>query len=103
MKMNNKDIVIDVNSITKTNQLMNSECDKLIDQLNKYREMFDETKAIYDTESATLYRTIANKYIDYMIEYINNNFKAYVNKLNDINNIYKSEISALSEKIGGVE
>lgn len=101
--MNNKNIVIDVNSIDKTNQLMNSECDKMIALLNKYRGMFEETKAIYDTESATLYRTIADKYLDYMIEYINKNFKVYVNNLNDINNIYKSEISALSERIGGIE
>lgn len=101
--MGNKNIVIDVNSITKTNQLMNSECDKLIALLNKYRGMFEETKAIYDTESATLYRTIADKYIDYMIEYINKNFRVYVNKLNDINKIYKSEISTLSERIGDIQ
>ena len=41
--MDNKNIVIDVNSIAKTNQLMNSECDKLVALLVKYRGMFDET------------------------------------------------------------
>ena len=101
--MDNKNIVIDVNSIATTKLLMDSECDKLISLLNKYRGMFEETKAIYDTESATLYRTIATKYIDYMIEYINNNFKVYVNSLDDIKKTYVNEINTLSSKIGGTE
>ena len=101
--MDNKNIVIDINSIATTKLLMDSECDKLVALLNKYKGMFEETKTIYDTESATLYRTIATKYIDYMIEYINNNFKVYVNSLDDIKKTYVNEINALSSKIGGTE
>jgi hypothetical protein len=99
--MNNKNVVIDIKSITDTKQLMDSECDKLVGLLNKYKTMFEETKNIYDTESATFYRAIATKYIDYVLEYINNNFKLYLSHLDDIKKTYIDEITSISNDIGG--
>jgi len=99
--MNNKNVVIDIKSITETKQLMDSECDKLVGLLNKYKTMFEETKNIYDTESATLYRTIATKYIDYVLDYVNNTFKPYLGNLDDIKKTYIDEITSISNDIGG--
>lgn len=101
--MGKKNVVIDINSIANTKLKMDSECEKLIGMLNKYKTMFEETKAIYDTESATIYRKIADAYIDYVLKYINNDLKPFIGSLDDIKILYIDEISAIAKEVGGTE
>ena len=99
--MDNKNIVIDINSILNTKTIMDNRYSELLSMINKYQDMIEETKAIYDTESATIYRAIAIKYIELIKNSLNNEFKPYIDKLNEIAKIYNSEYHAISESVGG--
>ena len=63
--------------------------------------MFEETKAIYNTESATVYRKIAVSYLDYVERYINENIRVCVNQLNDIEKLYQDELDVIKNSIEG--
>ncbi len=101
--MNNMNVVIDINSIKETKELMESECNQLIEMINKYKEMFSDTKKIFDTESAFIYRELANLYLDYVLNYIKNDFKVYLDSLDDIKKQYLDEISEVTKEIEGDE
>ncbi len=95
------DVVLKINSISDTKKQMDDKYNELISMIDKYREMIDDTKSIYDTESATLYRTIANTYIDLVKKYLNNEFKPFIDKLDEIKGIYLNEINLDLESIQG--
>ena len=99
--MDDKNIVINLDSINSTKQLMDSECEKLLNMINQYKTMFEETKEIYDTDSAIFYRKIAVSYLELIENYINNNFKEYIDQLDDVRKIYQDEINAISKSIQG--
>lgn len=99
--MNNTNVVVDIKSIASTKKMMDSDYTMLLDMFNKYKQMIEETKSIYDTESATLYRTVATGYLDLIEKYLNNDFKPYIDKLDEISNIYTNEFNAVSQSIGG--
>ena len=95
------DVVLKINSISDTKKQMDDKYNELISMIDKYREMIDDTKSIYDTESATLYRAIANTYIDLVKKYLNNEFKPFIDKLDEIKGIYLNEINLDLESIQG--
>ena len=99
--MDNKNVVIDIKSIESTKKIMDEQFLALLSLLKDYREMIEDTKRIYDTESGTLYRTLASSYVDYVEEYLNKEFKPYVDKLDEIRNIYINEFNTVSQSLGG--
>lgn len=97
-------IMANVNSIDSTKRKMDVKIDELMSLLNKYQEIIEESKLIYDTESATLFRRIANSYVEIMKQYLNNECKPYINKLDEVKNKYIEQINAISGSIyGGVK
>lgn len=99
--MDSRNVVIDIKSIESTKKIMDSNYITLLEMFKKYKEMIEETKSIYDTESATLYRTVATGYLDLIEKYLNNDFKPYIDKLDEISGIYTSEFNAVSQSVGG--
>ena len=97
--MNNIFLNVDIDSIATTKKLMESEYDKLLNEFNNYKTMIEETKNIYDTDSATNYRKMGSLYLAIAIKYLNNNVKPYIDSLDDIKQIYLDTHNILSKSI----
>ena len=98
-----KNVILEINSISNTKKQIDDKYSELVSMINKYEEMIEDTKNIYDTESATLYRKIAVSYIDLVHKYLNNEFKPFIDKLDEIKNVYMDEFNAISESVQGEE
>lgn len=98
-----KNVILEINSISNTKKQIDDRYSELVSMINKYEEMIEDTKNIYDTESATLYRKIAVSYIDLVHKYLNNEFKPFIDKLDEIKNVYMDEFNAISESVQGEE
>lgn len=101
--MGNIFLNVDIESITTTKRLMESEYDELLNEFNNYKTMIEETKNIYDTDSATKYREIGSLYSDIGIKYLNNNMKPYIDSLDDIKQIYMEIYNKESNSVNGGE
>ena len=95
------DIVLRINSISDTKKQIDEKYSELISMIDKYKEMINDTKNVYDTESANLYRTIADAYIDLVKKYLNTDFKPFVDKLDEVKDIYLREYNTIFESIQG--
>ena len=97
-------LTVDINSIGSTKKIMDEKHDELISMVNKYKEIVENTKNIYDTESGVLYRKIALGYIELVQNYLNNDLKPYIDRLDEIKSIYIDEYNAIAHSIqGGTE
>ena len=94
-------LTVDINSIGTTKKIMDEKYNELISMINKYKEIVENTKNIYDTESGTLYRKIALGYIELVQKYINNDLKSYIDKLDEIRSVYIDEYNAIAHSIHG--
>ncbi len=93
--------VVNINSIGSTKKIMDGKFLELLSMVNKYKEIVENTKNIYDTESGTLYRMISIGYIELIEEYLNNDLKPFIDKLDDIKSIYIDECSAIAHSVHG--
>ena len=99
--MDNKNVVIDIKSIESTKKILDDNYTALLELISKYKEMVEDTKRIYDTESGTMYRTLAISYLELIERYLNNDFKPYIDRLDEINKSYMSVFNDVSQSIGG--
>ena len=99
--MENKVFAVDINSIDKTKKIMEEKINELLSSIIKYKEIIDNTKNIYDTESAVLYRYVALGYIEMVEKYINNEFREYIDKLDDIKRTYIDEYNSILKNVRG--
>lgn len=95
------DIKVHVDSIKSTRNNINADYNELLSMIRKYQEMIEDTKKVYDTDSATLYRKITIEYAKYVEYYLRNDFKEYVDKLAKIEEIYLNENALLESRIQG--
>lgn len=101
--MIDKNVVLEINSISNTKKQMDDKYNELISMMDKYKEMLEDTKNIYDTESATLYRKIGVSYVDLVEKYLNTEFKSFIDRLDEIKKVYQDEFNAISESVQGGE
>ena len=94
-------LTVNIDSITNTKQAMDIMYNELLSMLNKYGDTIEDSKNIYDTESATLYRTVAISYVDLVKKYLDNDLKPYIDKLDEIKTIYLDEYNSISDNIEG--
>ena len=99
--MEKKFLIVDINSIGSTKKIMDGKFTELLAMIDKYKTMIENTKNIYDTESATLYRKVALEYIELVQKYLNNNLKPYIDKLDEIKGVYVDEYNAIASSING--
>ncbi len=74
---------------------------ELVSMINKYEETVENTKNIYETESGNLYRKIALGYIEFVQNYLNNDLKPYIGRLDEIKSVYIDEYNAIAYSIHG--
>ena len=65
--------------------------------------MIEDTKNVYDTESATLYREMGSLYLEMGIKYLNNSMKPYIDSIDDIKDIYVDSYNKFSNSVNGGE
>lgn len=94
-------LTVDIGSISNTKKLMDGKYNELLSLINKYKEIIENTQKIYDTESATLYRKVALGYIEIVQKYLINDFKPYIDRLDEIKSIYIDEYNAIAKDIQG--
>lgn len=94
-------LTVDITSISNTKKIMDEKFTDLLSMVNHYKDIIENTKNIYDTESATLYRKVALGYIELVQKYLNNELKPYIDKLDEIKNIYIDEYNAIANSVNG--
>ena len=98
MKENNN-ILVDINDMRIKKKLIEEKYHELIEMIKTYKRMIDDTKNIYDTNSANYFRKIADGYIEQVEIYLNNDFKIYIDKLDDIIKEYSNYQAINDENI----
>ena len=73
--MNGIFLNVDIESIDDAKKIMELRYDELVEMFNTFRTKLEETKDVYDTSSAKLYREIGNLYLNMGIKYLNNDLK----------------------------
>jgi hypothetical protein len=93
--MNDKIVSLNIDSFTNTKSQMDDKYNELVKIVSKFKEMIEDSKNIYDTDSASIYRTIALAYSNLVEKYLNNEVKPYIDSLDKIKNVYLDELNAL--------
>ena len=94
-------LTVDIGSIANTKKLMEDEFNELVSLINIYKTKIENSKNIYDTESGAMYRKIANGYVELVENYLNNDFKPYIDKLDEIKSIYIDEYNEILREVQG--
>ena len=92
-----ENIIADIDSIISTKESMDGYYNELLSMINQFQEIIEDTQNIYYTESATLYRKIAINYIESVRNYINNDFKEFIDRIDKV----KSRVSSIASSISG--
>lgn len=94
-------LTVDIGSIANTKKIMDGKYNELVSMINNYKEKMEDTKKVYDTESATLYRKVVLNYIDLVEKYLNSDFKPYIDRLDEIKSIYTDEYNTIAREVRG--
>ena len=98
---NQKAFKSDINSIELTKRKMDSTYTELMEMVDKYKEMIEDTEKIYSTESAIMYRNVAVIYVELIKKYLNRDFKEYINNLDSIKGLYTDLYSSIESSTNG--
>ncbi len=96
-----ENIIADIDSIISTKESMDGYCNELLSMINWFQEIIEDTQNIYYTESATLYRKIAINYIEFVRNYINNDFKEFIDRIDEVKKIYIDEYNQMDSFVRG--
>ena len=97
---NEYSVVVNTGDIKSKQALINQKYNELCEMVKTYQKMIDETESIYDTNSGKEYRLIAHRYLDIVLLYLNNDFKKYTDKLNDILALYNDFYNTTGIAVG---
>ena len=96
-----ENIIADIDSIISTKESMDGYYNELLSMINMFQEIIEDTQNIYYTESATLYRKIAINYIESVRNYINNDFKEFIDRIDEVKKIYIDEYNRMDSFVRG--
>ena len=94
-------LTVDISSIATTKKIMDEKFAELLIMIDKYQTIIENSKNIFDTESATLYRKVSLSYIELVQKYLNNELKPFIDRLDEIKGIYIDEYNAIATSING--
>ncbi len=92
-----QNIFIDINDLTNKRKLLDEKYNELVEMFKNYGKMLDETKEIYDTESANYFRKVSTEFLNLALVKLNTDFKGYIDKLDNTIKSY-SEYSNMVKK-----
>jgi hypothetical protein len=98
---NNYDLIFDINDIKNKKALADKKYDELYKNVESFKKMIEETKEYYDTPSSKEFRIVSEHYIDIVTTYLNNVFKPYIDKLNNVINSYNELYNETNTSLGG--
>ncbi len=99
--MEEKFLTFDMASFVNTKKIIDGKYNELLSMVNHYKNIIEDTKKVFDTECATLYRKVAIGYIEVVQRYLDNEFKPYVDRLDEIKVIYSDEYNAIEKSVNG--
>lgn len=94
-------LTVDISSIATTKKIMDEKFAELLLMIDKYQTIIENSKNIFDTESATLYRKVSLSYIELVQKYLNDELKPFIDRLDEIKGIYIDEYNAIATSING--
>ena len=97
--MNNYSVSLDMDDLVLKKKQLDEKYDELVNLFKNYGKMLDETKAIYDTNSANYFRKVAGEYMDYALVKMEQEFKGYIDKLNNTINTYTDYNNLIASKV----
>ena len=99
MDTNNLEIRVSPETIRTTKDEILNISSQLKGNLEKYLNVILDTKAIYNTEAADIYRRIVEIYIKYQLKKIGEDFDAFVSNLDEVANTDDDTINYISRKV----
>ena len=102
-KKDNYSISIDMDDLINKRKLLGEKCDELIGMFKNYGKMMDDTKAIYDTESANYLRKVSTEFLNLSLSKLENDFKGYINKLDNTIKSYSEYSNLIKETVEKVD
>ena len=97
--MNNYSVSVDIIDLKDKKKMLDEKYDELVKMFQNYKEMIDETKEIYDTESANYFRKVADEYMNIALSKLETDFKVYLDKLNDTIKSYTEYNNLIASKV----
>ena len=92
-------VYVDIENIKLKKQQIDEKYNELVEMFKNYQKMIENTKEVYDTESAKYFRTIASEYMKIALIYLNNDFKICADKLNDVIKIYSETNESINKMV----
>ncbi len=96
-------VVVDIKNLREKKKIIDEKYNELVEMFIKYQQMIEDTKQVYDTESAKYFRKIVKEYMEIAKIYLNNDFKLYIDKLDDIIEKYNTLSQDVFNNINGDE
>ena len=81
---------VDVNDIKDNRTKMLAKVEDIIKDIDEINRKIEESKDIFDTPAATVFRDSANEYIFESKNYINNSLIPIINSLSSIAQVYEN-------------
>lgn len=97
--MANYSVFLDMDDLIEKKKLIDEKYSELVGMLKNYKEMIENTEAVYDTNSAKYFRRVASEYMDYSFVKLEQEFKSYVDKLNKTITSYTDYSNLIASKV----
>lgn len=99
LKKYKQNISIDMNDMKKKRDLLNEKYNELVKMFRNYGKMLEDTKTVYDTDSANYFRSVSTEFLNLSLVKLNSDFKGYLDKLNNTINSYTEYSNLIKEKV----
>lgn len=97
--MSNYSVSLDMDDLVEKKKLIDVRYYELVEMFKNYQKMLEDTKEVYDTNSANYFRKVANEYMNYAVVKMEKEFKTYVDKLNDTIASYTDYGNLIASKV----
>ena len=92
-------ISVDMDDLINKRKMLGEKYLELVEMMKNYRQMLSDTKEIYDTGSANYFRKVADEYMNHALVKMEQEFKAYIDKLDGTINTYTEYNNLIAGKV----
>lgn len=91
---------VELETLSSTKNLMINKINEIIELIDSYTNIINESENCFVTNAAVEYRTTAINYTKILKSFINNDFLPLINALDNIKKLYEDQNNAISKGIG---